>query len=107
MLLNGLIMIGSLLGKTKHVIVGQSHSQCEKLTNRKSNIYNCLGAELGSNLWTENHINTCVRQANKKMFLFSKLRRCLSRKTTALLYKQLMRPQLEHCDFLMDTALKT
>ena len=35
-----------------------------------------------------------------------KIRRCLSKKNTALLYKQLVRPYLEYCDFLIDSSLK-
>ena len=49
---------------------------------------------------------------NNNALLFSpmsdiiKLRKCLSRKTTALLYKQLVRPHLEYCDFLIDSSLR-
>ena len=36
--------------------------------------YNYLGMELDSYLTMENHINKCVKNANKKMFMVSKLR---------------------------------
>ena len=62
--------------------------------------------ELDSNLTMENHINKCVKNANKKVFMVSKLRRCLTNKTTSMLYKQLVRPHLEYCDFLVDSSLK-
>ena len=73
--------------KTKHMIVGDipgdtlvvrnqlchNNQQIEMVTN-----YNYLGVELDSNLTMENHINKCVKNANKKMFMVSKLRRCLT-----------------------------
>ena len=40
------------------------------------------------------------------MFMVSKLRQCLTNKTTYMLYKQLVRPHLEYCDFLVDSSLK-
>ena len=57
-------------------------------------------------LTMENHINKSVGRANKKLYMIYKMRKCLSRKTTALLYKQLARPHLEYCDFLIDSSLK-
>ena len=69
------------------------------------NEYNYLGVEVDSNLTMESHINKCVKMANRKMFMISKLRRSLSSRTTAMLYKQLARPQLEYCDFLVDSCL--
>ena len=57
-------------------------------------------------LTTERHINKSVGKANNKLFMIHKLRKCLSKKTTALLYKQLVRPHLEYCDFLIDSCLK-
>ena len=54
----------------------------------------------------ENHINKSVSKANKKLYIIYKLRKCLSGKTTALLYKQLVCPHLEYCDFLIDSSLK-
>ena len=52
-------------------------------------------------LTLENHTNKCAKQANKKMHMIGKLRRALSSKTTAMLYKQLARPHLEYCDFII------
>ena len=54
----------------------------------------------------ENHINKSVCKANKKLYMIYKLRKCLSKKTTALLYKQLVCSHLEYCDFLIDSSLK-
>ena len=78
-----------------------NNQHIEMVTN-----YNYLGVELDSNLTMENHINKCVKNANKKMFMVSKLRRCLTYKTSAMLYKQLVRSHLEYCDFLVDSSLK-
>ena len=103
------------IAKTKHMVVGNTpgdnlivrnqlchnNQQIELVTN-----YNYLGVELDSNLTLENHINKCVKNANKKMFMVSKLRRCLTNKTTSMLYKQLVRPHLEYCDFVVDSSLK-
>ena len=47
-----------------------------------------------------------VSKANKKMYMIYKIRKCLTKRTTALLYKQLVRPHLEYCDFLVDSSLK-
>ena len=68
--------------------------------------YNYLGVELDNKLTMENHINKSVSKANKKVYMIYKLRNCLSKKTTALLYKQLVRPHMEYCDFLVDSGLK-
>ena len=68
--------------------------------------YNYLGIDLDNKLTMENHINKSVCKANKKLYMIYKIRRCLSKKTTALLYKQLVRPHLEYCDFLIDSSLK-
>ena len=38
--------------------------------------------------------------------MIGKLRKYLSNRTTALLYKQLVRPHLEYCDILVDSSLK-
>ena len=41
--------------------------------------HNCVTIwELDSNLTMENHINKCVKNANKTKFMVSKLRRCLT-----------------------------
>ena len=45
-------------------------------------------------------------KANKKLYMIYKLRKWLSKKTTSLLYKQLVRPHLQYCDFLIDSSLK-
>ena len=68
--------------------------------------YNYLGIKLDNKLTLENHINKSVSKANKKLYMIYKLRKCLSKKITALLYKQLVRPHLEYCDFLVDSCLK-
>ena len=67
---------------------------------------NYLGIDLDNKLTMENHINKSVGKANKKLYMIYKIRKCLSKKTTALLYKQLVRPHLEYCDFLIDSSLK-
>ena len=54
----------------------------------------------------ENHINKCVKNANKTKFMVSELRRCLTNKTTSMLYKQFVQPHLEYCDFLVGSSLK-
>ena len=80
--------------------------QCNNQQMVTNCMYNNLGVELDSNLTMENHINKCVKNANKKMFMVSKLKRCLTNKTTAMLYKQLVLPHLEYCDVLVDSSLK-
>ena len=67
---------------------------------------NYLGIELDNKLTLENHINKSVSKANKKLYMIYKLRKCLSKKITALLYKQLVRPHMEYCDFLVDSCLE-
>ena len=57
-------------------------------------------------LTMKNHINKSVSKSNKKLYMIFKIRKCLSKKTTALLYKQLVHPHLEYCDFLIDSSLK-
>ena len=103
------------IGKTKHMIIGPTLNENlvvkENLTykNKKIEIvseYNYLGIELKNKLTMEKHINKSVGKANKKLFIIYKLRKCLSKKTTALVYKQLVRPHLEYCDFLIDGNLK-
>ena len=104
------------IGKTKHMIIGptinERKSCCrKKLTYNNKQIeivreYNYLGVELDNMLTMERHINKSVGKANKKLFMIYKLRKCLSNKTTALLYKQLVRPHLEYCNFLIDSSLK-
>ena len=76
--------------------------------NKKIDIvseYNYLGIELDNKLTMENHINKSVCKANKKLYMIYKLRKCLSKKNTSLLHKQLVRPHLEYCDFLIDSSL--
>ena len=63
---------------------------------------NYLGIELDDKLTMENHINKSVNKANTKLYMIYKIRRCLSKRNTSLLYKQLVRPHLENCDFVID-----
>ena len=103
------------VGKTKHMVIGPTLN--ENLVVGKNLIYKnkqieivseytYLGIELDNKLTMEKHINKSVCKANKKLFMIYKIRKCLSKKTTALLYKQLVRPHLEYCDFLIDSSLK-
>ena len=103
------------IGKTKHMIIGPTLNENlvvqNKLhyNNKKIDIvseYNYLGIELDNKLTMDNHINKSVCKANKKLYTIYKLRKCLSKKTTALSYKQLVCPHLEYCDFLIDSSLK-
>ena len=100
------------VSKTKHMVIGQMltenfpHLQYNDQKIEVVKEYNYLGVELDNVLTLENQINKCVKQANKKMHMIGKLRRSLSCKTTAMLYKQLALPHLEYCDFLIDSALK-
>ena len=103
------------IGKTKHMIIGPTLNENLVVqnnlhyNNKKIDIvseYNYLGIELDNKLTMENHINKSVCKANKKLYMIYKLRKCLSKKTTSLLYKQLVRPHLEYCDFLIDSSLK-
>ena len=103
------------ISKTKHMIIGPTLNEnlvvVKNLHYKNQQIeivreYNYLGVELDNNLTIEKHINKSVGKANKKLFMIIKLRKCLSRKTTALLYKQLVRPHLEYCDFLIDSSLR-
>ena len=103
------------VGKTKHIVIGPTLN--ENLVVGKNLIYKnkqikivseytYLGIELDNKLTMEKHINKSVGKANKKLFMIYKIRKCLSKKMTALLYKQLVRPHLEYCDFLIDSSLK-
>ena len=103
------------ISKTKHMIVG--HAPGDNIVVNKRLQYNqqqieivsdysYLGVELDNNLTMEKQINKSVNKANKKLFMIGKLRKCLSNRTTALLYKQLVCPHLEYCDFLVDSSLK-
>ena len=103
------------VGKTKHMVIGPTlneHLVVEKNLQYKDqkieivSEYNYLGIDLDNKLTMENHINKSVGKANKKLYMIYKIRKCLSKKTTALLYKQLVRPHLEYCDFLIDSSLK-
>ena len=103
------------IGKTKHMLIGPTLKDNLAVArnlqygNQKIEIvreYNYLGIDLDDKLTMENHINKSVGKANKKLYMIYKLRRCLSRKTTAMLYKQLVRPHLEYCDFLIDSSLR-
>ena len=103
------------IGKTKHMIIGSTlkdnlvaerNLQYNNRTIELVREYNYLGIELDNNLTMENHINKSVTKANKKLYMIYKIRKCLTKKKTALLYKQLARPHLEYCDFLIDSSLK-
>ena len=103
------------ISKTKHMIVGHAPgdnivvNKCLQYNQQQIEIvsdYSYLGVELDNNLTMEKQINKSVNKANKKLFMIGKLRKCLSNRTTALLYKQLVRPHLEYCDFLVDSSLK-
>ena len=83
------------IGKTKHMIISPTMNENlvveNNLTYNNQQIeivsdYNYLGVELDNKLTMERHINKSVGKANKKLFMIHKLRKCLSRKTTALLY---------------------
>ena len=98
------------IGKTKHMIIGPSlkdnlvaerNLQYNNRTIELVREYNHLGIELDNNLTMENYINKSVTKANKKLYMIYKIRKCLTKKPTALLYKQLARPHLEYCDFLI------
>ena len=56
-----------------------NNQQIEQVTT-----YTYLGVELDDNLTMENHINKCVKNANRKLFMVSKLRRCLTCRTTLI-----------------------
>ena len=103
------------VSKTKHMIVGPTlkdnltvgrNLQYKNQMIETVSEYNYLGIELDNKLTMENHINKSVKKATKKMYMIYKIRTCLSKKPTALLYKQLVRPHLEYCDFLIDSSLK-
>ena len=103
------------VGKTEHMVISPSLKDKLAVANNLQynnkiveivSEYNYLGVELDNKLTLENHINKSVSKANKKLYIIYKIRKCLSRKTTALLYKQLVRSHLEYCDFLVDISRK-
>ena len=84
------------ISKTKHMIIGPGLKENIAVVNNLQykdkkidivNEYNYLGIELDNKLTMENHINKSVIKANKKLYMIYKLRKCLSKKLTALLYK--------------------
>ena len=62
--------------------------------------YNYLGVEIDTKMTFEDQLKKCLRQANRKLFMLSKIAQYISSKTRALLYEQLVLLHLDYCDFV-------
>ena len=69
-------------------------------TLSRCQVYDYLGILLDEHLTMNNHFNRVKKNYSLRLFKLAKLRRCLSRETRVLVYKQTVLPVLEYADFV-------
>ena len=98
--------------KTKYMIIG--HTPVEPIrritlnakTLGKVTQYEYLGMVLEHKLSMDRQIESMYKKATKKLGILSKIRMFISCKTSARIYKTMIRPHLEYVDFIVESGSK-
>ena len=96
--------------KTKYMIVKHTKSSSDpsivlngsKITT--VNQYEYLGMLLDDKLTMNEYVDSMLKITNSKIGILAKIRRFISEKTAARIYKIMIRPHLDYIDFVVDSA---
>ena len=102
--------------KTKFVIFGTPY-RTSRLPNLKLTIFGeeieqvevmkYLGVMLDNNLNFSAHIEHLGKKATQKLGAIAKVRKCINRSTTLMLYKSMVLPHFDYCDVVyMNTSIQ-
>ena len=69
--------------------------------------YLYLGVELDDNLTYDKHLTNVVNKTTQKLYIFRKVRKYISQSTAIIVYKQMILPLLEYCNFLFNSGKKS
>ena len=70
------------------------------------NTYTYVGVELDCLLTFDKHLDSVVNKVIQKLYIFRKIRRLISLNTAILVYKQMISPLLEYCNFVHNSGKK-
>ena len=68
--------------------------------------YQYLGVDLDSMLSYDKFLDSVVNKTTQKLHVFRKIRRFISIDTAIVVYKQMILPLLEYCNFLLNSGKK-
>ena len=96
--------------KTKYMVVKHTKVPIEpaltvgnvKISSVKQ--YEYLGMILDDNLLMNNYADAMWKKANAKIGILAKIRRFISDKTAARIYKTMIRPHMDYIDFVIDSS---
>ena len=63
--------------------------------------------ELDDNLSYDKHLDNVANKTTQKLYTFHKIRRFISQETAIIVYKQMILPLLEYCNFLFNSGKKS
>ena len=73
-------------------------------TLEKVESYKYLGVDITSDLNMNPYVNNVYKKANYKVYMFSKIRKYITRYAAIMIYKQTILPYMDYCSFVMDSA---
>ena len=68
------------------------------------NSFEYLGIHIDNRLVMNNHVDSIHRKCMTKLNMLYKIRNFISRKTSLLIYKTMIRPYMDYGDFIIDSA---
>ena len=98
--------------KTKYMSIGNTMVEpirkimLNDKTLGKVTQYEYLGMIIEHKLNMDKQIESMYKKANKKLGILSKIRMFISSKTSAKIYKTMIRPHLEYVDFIIESGSK-
>ena len=98
--------------KTKYMIVNNTKTEpISKISIAGKHLsrvtqYEYLGMIIHEKLNMDTQIESMYKKANKKLGIFSRIRRFITTETATKLYKTMIRPHLEYVDFIVDSGNK-
>ena len=96
--------------KTKYTVFNNKSNdssptlKCKDHSLENVNSYKNLGVDITSNLDMNNYVHNVYKKANYKVYMFSKIRKYITKFAAIMIYKQTILPYMDYCSFVMDSA---
>ena len=68
------------------------------------NTYKYLGVDICEDLNMDTYVKNVYKKVNYKVYMFSKIRKFITKHAAVMIYKQTITPYLDYASFLMDSA---